>query len=292
MFSLQKNSLFSALSGILLSVLVGSCAPPTPATTTNEASKKLTTILIEELKYPAVVKAFPNTVWVYLPLDGNMLELKAAAATPPPTVQVQEGFAIQNLAVTSKEKIFDIEYDIASIRKYPKNSSYAFSYSEEFSKKYSEVRSSIFRAYADLAKPPDFFVILLADIKTGLEIKTLLYFGDLKRGMSDPSFSEEFQRRNITDEPAGDTEIIGDKEGRHVKFREVSWEEFIRLQIQAQIRFQYQQSSLTAPDDVRAAIQKITAQVMTTYNFTDFEAVQFKDLGNNETVTVPKDELL
>jgi len=147
------------------------------------------------------------------------------------------------------------------------------------------------QGYVPTAKVPDFYVIVLADIVTGLEVRTYIYLKDLLRGMTDLSFSEEYTRRLITDDPTGQTSIINDKTGRHLKTFDLTWPEFLTKQIVTRIKFKYAQSDFPPSDDTESEILKITAQTLNGYSFDEFSNVELTDLADNKSLVLDKTKL-
>jgi len=135
------------------------------------------------------------------------------------------------------------------------------------------------RIYSELDKDqiPDFFITLMADIKSGLITQMTFYIGDVIRAHHDPSFSEEYTRRIMSD-TYGDKNIIGDKEGRYVKYKEMTWPEFLTEQIQYRINYKYSRSAFPPGNDAKAEILLIVKKTIDGYSFDDFENIILKDL--------------
>lgn len=197
------------------------------------------------------------------------------------STQATEAYAIQYLDVNFAGQKFLVQYDIGKIKKYTKDPGYTSTYSDKYQEKQRNLLTSVFRAYADVPteQVPQFFVLVIADITKGLETKTIFHFGDFKRAMSDQSFYEEFTRRTVSDEPKGNTTIIGDSEGRHLEITEVTWPEFLSKQIQYRIRVKYQYSSFPPGPNTPQEIADIAAAVTGAYNFTEYSGIVLEDLN-------------
>ncbi len=275
-------------AAFLLLALAGCANPPAAAVSLSQADEKFAALCRDEMKYPVVIKRAPNTVWIYLPMEENIFDFKASPKGPKMSTQATEGFAIQYLDVNFAEEKFLVQYDINKIKKYTKDLGYASNYSGKYQEKQRNLLTTIFRAYADVPteQVPPFFVLVIADITKGLETTTIFNFGDFKRAMSDQSFYEEFTRRTVSDEPKGNTNIIGDTDGRHLEITEVTWPEFLSKQIQYRIRMKYQYSSFPPGPNTPQEIADIAAAVTGAYNFTDYSVIVLEDLDAGTKTTV------
>jgi len=130
---------------------------------------------------------------------------------------------------------------------------------------------------------PDFFVIVGADIVNGLEAQVLFNFEDLKRAYTDQSFYGEYAKRVISEQPYGNIEIIGDKKGNHVKYKSLSWPEFLAKQMVFRVNFKYQRSSFPPSNDTRLELLTIAADTVSAYQFKDFASIELQDLNAQTT---------
>lgn len=262
--------------------MIAGCAPPPVKTMPlSEADRKFAQLCREELKYPVVVQKLSQTVWIYLPIEDDIFSFRATDDGPKMSSQATAGFTIQYLDVSFADGKFIVRYDINKVKVYEKDLGYKSNYSEKYQEKQRSLLTAIFRAYADVPTTdvPPFFVLAIADIKSGIETKTIFYFPDFKRAMSDQSFYEEFTRRTVSDDPKGKADIIGDREGRHLTIREVTWPEFLSKQIQYRIRVKYQYSSFKPGENAEQEITDIVAQVTQAYDFNNYSGIVFEDLN-------------
>lgn len=284
---------------IFFFALITGCGQPVPpVTTVSAAHEKFLKICREEFTYPVVTReaGLPTgqaggTFWIYLPLEEDIFDFKATAKGPQGSSRSVSTSSIQFLEVDFKNERFEIRYDISPGRKYDKDPGYTSGYTENFQRKQQNLLTAIFRAYGEVEPPdkaPEFFVLVMADIRKGLETATLFHFPDFKRAMLDQSFYEEFIRRTVSEEPKGHAKIVGDRQGRHLKFAAVTWPEFLSKQIQYRIRLKYQYSSFPPGPDAREEILQIAREVLDLYGFKDFQSILLEDLGTGEMVEVEK----
>jgi len=290
---------FVTLLIIPLFVIVGcSKLSPPPVQTLSEAEKKFNQICQEEYNFTPVVFRLTNTVWIYIPLEQNIFEFKVSDKGPSSSTQASKSFAINYLEGQFANGQFMIQYDIGAVKKYAKDPGYSTSYTEEFQKKQRGILTAVFRAYAELPTDkrspdmaPDFFVLVIADIKTGLETKTIFYFPDFKRAMTDQFFYEEFTRRTVSDDPIGQNHIIDDRNGAHLNPTEITLPEFLAKQIVFRIRYKFQRSDFPPDGDIREEITKIISETLANYNFRDSESIELEDLTTGEKKIIEKQNL-
>ncbi len=293
--------------------------PPPPIGSRAAAQEELIRICREEYKYDIVVKQTNQTVWIYVPLKDNIIDFKAAPKSPFIST-AKKTWSIQRLESVYKDKTFVIDYDIAPTKKYQKDSGYQTTYSEEYNEKQRHLISAITRAYFDVGTvpgdvtyadaqknkthsdlvnayvktdaPPEFFVVVYADIKRGIITKTISFFDDMKRALSNPPdiTSEEYAKRYLY-EIAGDEAFIGDQTGEHLKIEEIHLPDFLAKQIANRINFQFLQSSFPPSEDIEKEILTIVAETTRLYKFNDFTAVKLRDQLNDKEYLFDKSQL-
>ena len=256
-----------------------------------EGYKKFIEICQNEYNLPVVVNPLKNTVWIYLPQKENILELKAAEQKSADSNQAKESVSIKFLDGKFTDGVFQLEYDIAPSKTYTQNYGYANQYSEPYQKNYRNLLTIIYRSFSDFPNSPDFFILVIADINNGIEIKTTLYLKDLLRGTSDQSFQEEYVKRMIVNYPVGNVDIVGDDTGGHINYQELTWPEFLIEQALYRLRFQYKQSSFPPSSDTKKEILQIIKETLEAYHFEDFDAIELNDLNTNSVEKIEKFQL-
>lgn len=291
------------LSFFCLLVLACSNSVKPPISSRPEAEKRFIQICQDDLHYNVVTRSLKNTFWVYLPIDHNMFDFKAKPKIPGFSTETPKPFALQYIDGEFTEKTFSIEYDIIPNMKSGKDHGYTTKYADDYTKKQNNILTAIFRTFSELEEkaidvqsdndilgPPDFFVIVIADVQRGIEIKNIFHTTDFKRYMTQSLPYEEYLKRYIT-QMNGDLSIIGDYQGRHLDYEEIQWPEFLTEQILARIRFKYQRSDFPPSDNHVQEILRIIAQTKQAYDFTDFDSIKFYDLRNGEKYLFGKSQL-
>jgi len=298
--------------------------------TLTKAQAQFLKIAKEELKYDVSVIPDGRTMWVYVPLNDGIIEFKPAPENQAPKAPTTESWSITFLEALfdRSTKTLAISYDIEMTRKHDQKLTYQNKYSEEYSTKQREVLIALTRAYFDVGQkiihapltvgneqapagnqvvenvkdnpmtpikddvPPEFFVMVFADIKNGVGIKAINYFPDMKMALSNPPAisNEEYIKRYVF-ELFGDEKIIGDKTGDRLKTEEIVLGDFLAKQIENRIKYQFTQSGFPPVGEVRDEIWTIVAETFRLYEFKDFNQIKLIDLKTQQESTYDKSQL-
>lgn len=320
-----------ALCFLFLSLGSCSKAPTAPKTITtlSQAQEYFLKICKEELKYDVTIIPDGKTMWVYVPINDGIINFRAASKNQAPKTETKTSWSINFLENTFENKNFIVRYDIAMTKKYDKSATYENKYSDEYNTKQREVLTALTRAYFDVGQKnieaplsvgnqrnsqtdsklvekmvrnpvtfpkdevaPEFFVMVFADIKSGIAIKSISYFNDMKMALSNPPAltSDEYGKRFVY-ELFGDEDLIGDKTGSRLKTEEMTLGNFLAKQIENRIKFQFTQSGFPPTGEVQDEIWNTIAETCRLYNFSDFEKIKLTDLQTEKESTFDKSQL-
>ena len=164
---------------------------------------------------------------------------------------------------------------------------------EKFQNSQRDLVMAVGRAFVDTDKKelPEFFVIVLADIKNGIMAKMTFAFKDLSRMMQDPFFQEEFMQRLIVDYPQGNAKIIGDKTGANLDIVDLTWTDFLAKQIVYRMNYRYTRSAFPPSSDPKQEILNAVADSFRSYEFKDYGGLILHDLAVKTTAQIPKSNL-
>lgn len=289
---LSRPAIFPHVPALFFLLSLAGCLPPSPPVQSlSEAGQKFLKICQEELKLNVLTRAYPHTLWIYLPAEQRLIDYKSTQDGPTKSKEAAENFVINYLDTYFSAEAFHIEYDIRKSIQYPVSYGYTSIYTDDYQEIQSQILTSLHRSYSGLGietdkepganteRPPDFIVLVAADIKTGIEIVSLFYYEDFKRAMTDPTSmpQDEFAKRNVT-ELQGQDSIIGDDRGKHVDYHDITWPEFVSKQIRQRVRFKYQHSDFKPTEDIEEEIMTIVAETIKAYNFTDFQTIKLYNL--------------
>jgi len=297
----------------------------------SEPEKKLVEMCKKDYGIDITLRRMANTLWVYVPTENPFLYLKVSEDGPKPAQPPDEALAIHFIDADyqNADGMFTVRYDIGKTKKSTEDDGYSIEYVESFSNLRRQIPTAIGRAFTDVEENektgqmqervegdvdygdsqkqashktlvqsyvktnpvPDFFVIVIADIKNGLESKMIFYFKDLRRGMTDPSFTEEYTRRIIAENITGNAAIIGDRLGRHVKFDNISWPKFLSKLIAYRVRYKFAMSSNTPSQEIDKEVLTVTATTLDIYPFSRYQWVAIKNLDTGQDFSYRKEDL-
>ncbi|MCD4781202.1 MAG: hypothetical protein K8S27_11750 [Candidatus Omnitrophica bacterium] len=292
----------------------------TPGITLDEANKKFIRLCEQTLEMTPVLRKEQNTLWIYFPMEGPILDIIPSPLGPSKSNQPTRKAAIKYLDVVYDQRAFVIEFDIAGEKSYPID----YGYTSGFSKIYQRIQSKVIEAtqqtyfeiekvpgdveykhplkkqthrrlvksYVKTDKAPEFLALVIADINKGIEVVSFLYLNDLKRVMSklQSITPEEYRRRYVT-ELRGGTQIVDDKTGSHIKYRPLPLSEFIARQIKNRIDYQYKKSSFPPHNVAKLEILNQTYQTMQAYAFKEYDKIYVYDLATSLEMEVTPEEL-
>lgn len=298
----------------------GSSVPSAQIKTLSQAQQKFLDVCKGEHKLTVHTKLFPHTFWIYVPVEHRLIDYKSTKDGPQKSNERSEKFALNYLDGNFKDGAFEFEYDISKAVSYSVSYGYSSLYTEEYQQTQQKILTTFYHSYAELygsskreeksfaertesfedfiksfgteSRPPEFVVLIIADVKKGIEITSLFTFQDFFKAMVDPYTmpQEEFSRRNVTD-IAGHDAILEDFEGKHVEAKDITWPEFLTKQIINRIRFKYQYSDFKPEEDPEQEVLRITARATDDYQFHDFSAVKLYNLATKTPYRFTPDQL-
>lgn len=259
-------------------------------------------------------------MWIYVPIEQRIVDVKATDKGPFKSKEPQEKLTVKYIDAVITEDAINMDYDIAMGKGYGKSYGYSQAYTKEYSKVQNNILMALKDSFFDVGKiagdvefvnvqknqshkklvnsyvktdnPPEFFVITISNIVKGIEIEILLNFDDYKKAMSPNPIipHEEYTKRYIT-EIRGNTSIISDLEGKHIDYRDITLKEFLGKQLTNRVNFKYSRSDFPPSNDTIQELLKITATTVRLYSFNNFISVNLKDLVTGDIKTITRAEL-
>lgn len=277
--SLAKSGQF--LNILLFGLILSSCTYSTSPTFSKEDIANATQdICKNEYKIDVRAKLVGQTLWVYLPLS----ELFSKADKPEKTT---ERFQIKQNAVNIGNDLVKTDYLINSTEE--KSGQQEYKFNKEASEKMNNVLQAVFRVILSMERHKkrevQFFCLIAADIKNGVIVQQLSYVLDLKKFLYRFISLTEYQHRSPQD-IFSSTEIIGDKEGMNIAYKDISLEDFIGQQIQYRIRLDFQKPEAAKGVNIDKEIIKIVVHTLKIYDFKDFSSAEITNLATNNKVVL------
>lgn len=234
----------------------------------------------KEYNIDVTAKLIGQTLWIYIPLE-DMFE---KSDKPEKFI---ERFVIEDNKKSFENKTLKIEYLIKNVA--DKEKSHDIKYSKDAMEKINNVWKALRRVLFSMGQAekggPQFICLVTADTKNGFEIKELFYIEDLKKVSYNFISWGEYQHRTIQD-TAISADIIGDKEGKHLVYKEITWEQFIINQIEHRIKLKFQKPEVEKNADIDKEILRIVASTLKIYGFRDFSSVELTNLLSNNKTTL------
>ena len=179
--------------------------------TPSEAEHKLVEFCRHEGSLVINTRRVGKTLWVYAPLTEPLFRLKPSPSHDNADKQ-KSPFAILFLEGSFDEaKNFAISYDMVRDVLPSKPTTYGSAYNEIYSKKHQLIFQGLQETFFNVppADAPDFVVVIMADVNSGVGARTIVYLPDYKAYVSEAIPPEEYYMRE-SNEVFGNEDLVGD----------------------------------------------------------------------------------
>ncbi len=275
----SKNLVKAGLKIIPFILFLSACSSSvTPSFLKDDITQAVVEICREEYALETVATLAGNTLWVYIPLE-NII------SRPEKPEKYIERFLLEDQESSLEEKILTVNYLVQPTAEQEKQQEMALdkSVNEKIFNVLQVIRRVLFSMGNAKEDIPQFFCIVTADIKNGFEIKQIFYFPDLKKLSYSFISQTEYQHRIIQD-TAISVQIIGDRTGSHLDYRDITLEEFITDQIQNRIKLKFQKPEVEANADIDKEVLKIVTYTLDAYQFTNFSLLEMNNLNTGKQI--------
>ena len=300
----MRRRLLSSLGFIVLSaaLVCSGCVKGVekkPSLNISEAQKKFEDKCIKDFNLHVRSRQVGRTFWVYLPIKDPIFDYEVQKEKPPADAKDTPNKYTVNFADGKfSNNIFSFEYDIIDKKK-SKDEDYGFSssYTDTYVKNQNNLFTAIYEIFLNLKASdknanPLFFVVVITDIKKGIETRSTFYLKDFMRYMSGDIPNDEYMKRFLGDRK-GSTAMIGDETGTHLKYTDMTMGEFLSKQIVNRIHFKFQYSDFPPKDmNFDNTVIGIVADTVKYYGFDDFTNVRLNNLRMNKKYLFDKSQLV
>ncbi|MCX5698788.1 MAG: hypothetical protein NTX01_03735 [Candidatus Omnitrophica bacterium] len=257
-----------------------------PSFLKEDITQAVKDICKKEYQLDTITKLSGSTLWVYLPLENIVTK-------PEKPEKYLERFFLEDKKNFLDEKILKVNYLIRPITEKEKQQEMTLdkSVNEKIFNVLQVIRRVLFSMGNSKQDIPVFFCIVTADIRNGFEIKQTFYFLDLKKLSYSFISQTEYQHRIVQD-TAISAQIIGDKTGSHLNYRDITLEEFIADQIQSRIKLKFQKPEVQASADIDKEVLKIITYTLDAYQFKDFAFVEMANLATEKKTILNQTAIL
>jgi len=258
----------------------------TPSFLREDISIAVKDICKKEYKLELSTKLVSQTLWVYMPLEDIVTKLEKPE-------KYIERFLVEDTKNTFSEGIIRVGYSIKPIaeKEVQQEMSLDKSVNEKIFNVLQVIRRVLFSTDNSKINNPLFFCIVTADIRNGFEMKQIFHLSDLKKLSYGFISQTEYQHR-IVQNTSVSTLIIGDTEGSHLDYQNITLEDFITSQIQNRIRIKFQKPEVEKNADINKEVLKIVTYTVNAYNFRNFSLLEMVDLLNARKITLNRAAVL
>lgn len=270
----SKSLVRAALKLIPFILFLSACTSSiAPSFLKEDISKAVKDICKKEYQLDIVTNLTGRTFWVYMPLENIITK----SAKPEKYI---ERFLVEDRKNQLDERILRVNYLIKPVPETEKQQE--MSLDKSVNTKIFNVLQVIRRVLFSMdnretKNNPLFFCIVTADIANGFELKQIFHCLDLKKLSYGFISQTEYQHRIVQDTGVS-AQIIRDKEGSHLVYRDITLEEFLADQIRGRIRMKFQKPEVEKNADIDREILKIVSLTLNTYAFKDFTLVEITNL--------------
>ena len=245
-----------------------------PSFLKEDISTAVKDICKKEYKLDLKTKLIGQTLWVYMPLE----DIVTKSEKPEKYI---EKFLVEDKKNALNEGILKVSYSIKPVAEKEVQQEMALDkkVNEKIINVLQVIRRVLFSTDNSRIGSPLFFCIVIADIRNGFEIKQIFHLSDLKKLSYGFISQTEYQHRIVQDTSVSAL-IIGDSEGRHLDYQNITLEDFIVGQIQNRIRIKFQKPEVEKNADIDKEVLKIIAYTVDIYNFRDFTILEMVNLLN------------
>jgi hypothetical protein len=276
----SKSLARAGLKLIPLILFLSACtSSTTPSFVKEDISRAVKDICKKEYHLDIITNLTGRTFWVYMPLENIVTK-------PPQPEKYIERFLVEEKRNRFDENVLRINYLIKPIPETEKQQE--MSLDKSINTKIFNILQVIRRVLFSIdnrqtKNNPVFFCIVTADTANGFELRQIFHLLDLKKISYGFISQTEYQHR-IVQETEVSGQIIGDKEGRHLTYSDVTLEDFLAGQIQGRIRMKFQKPEVEKNTDIDREIVKIVSLTLNTYAFKDFALVEMSNLDSGAKV--------
>jgi len=260
----------TGLSFFLVILITGCSSSTKPTYLRANIERDIQDICKKEYKLDITAKLVGQTLWIYLPIEGI---LENTSANKPQ--KYWERFEIKDNKSDFKNGLFQVTYNVKRVPE--KERVQETGYNKEALEKINDVWKVLRRIVFSMkeTEAPKFFFLVTSDIQYGFTIAEIFYFQDIKKVSYSLISMTEYQHRSINQMEIS-PQVIGDKEGKFLNYRDIPMEEFIAMQIENRIRLKFQKPEVDKNANIDKEVLKAVNDTLEIY-----DAKKYKVFLNN-----------
>jgi hypothetical protein len=282
----SKNSVRCGLNlSLILCFVAGCSSSTTPTYSKADVDKTIERILKDEYRIKVKSRLVGQTLWVYVPLEDILEKDKKPEKYP-------ERFRISENENELNSGYLILNYLIKPVPERQKKQEYKFSKaSMEKIGNVSEVLRRVILSMDPKARDGiKFFYLVAADIKNAFEIRELIYCRDMIKVVYKFISPGEYHHRVAYDSRQS-FKIVGDKEGRHLNYKNITMGEFITQQIKHRINLKFQKPEAKQGADIDKEIAGIIIETLKIYAFRKVDSAELNNLVTQNKIILKQAEI-
>jgi len=274
-----------AFSLLIIPLLPLSCSYKNPPTyLKQDLERNIKRLAKSEYGIDITVLVKENNIWVYLPVKDILI--KSTNPKKDTKKAVTSGLTVESCKTNIENGAIEVEYLInAKPEDKPEteNQYENLEYNKEVGKKVNNILKVLQRVLFSIEEPESFnhtfLNLIIADIKSGIVVKQILYYMDLKKFFYGRISAEELQER-IIQRVSIVNEIIDDKSGVTIlsKAENIKMKDFIAAQIKQRIELKF--AKLTGKEqeiNTDEQVRNIVIAAIKNYEFYDFTEIKLRN---------------
>jgi hypothetical protein len=270
----------AAVVSLFCLFIFGCSAPPAPTYTKDKIERTFQKLMKQEYSIDCRVKLAGGTLWVYVPVQ----DLFEKSQKPE---RVKEQFEIQENKSALRSGVFHVSYLIRPIPEQEKLQEYGFNKKEmeKINHSWEVLRRIVFSMDRGERDQIQFYCIIGADIKNGLQLSETIYYKDMLKVLYRFISPDEYHHRIIVDTRLSPA-IIGDRLGLSVDYRDISLFQFLCDQIEHRVNLKFQKPEVSHGADIDKEIIKTIKDTLRIYEFDNFRSAELFNLFTNKRTVI------
>ncbi len=260
--------------------LVAGCSSSTQASfQKKDVPAAIVKIAADEYQTDIKARLAGSTLWLYVPLD----KMFDKADKPE---KYSEKFQIAKNEVEFEKEWLRSVYSIKVIPVKENKQEYKIekTAAEKMQNALKILRRVIFSTDKNQQEDIKFYVIAAGDLNSGVEIRQLLYYRDLKKVSYGLLSFGEFQHR-VVQETFLNPAVIKDRTGKHLEYTDMTLADFVAKQISYRIKLKFSKPEVEQTADIDREVAKIISETLRIY---ELDTVKMVELTNEVLKRVQK----
>ena len=289
----SKSLARTALSLLFTASLLAGCSSPPLASYSKEyVQNAIHNAAAQEYRIDCRARFAGDTLWIYLPVEDIFIPAKGKPQKNLELFTVD--YCKANYAAKGLDDTITLEYLVKPVHE-KQISNPPYQYNKEVSERISKLSKVALRVLHDTGYSQQekvrFLCMVVADIKNGFEIKEIMYYPDLKKLSYGIMDSYEYTHRTIQDYNVAPQQIIGDRKGMHLDWKEITMREFILKQIEQRVRLKFRKPEVKQDKDIDKEIVATAIYTIRNYNFRNFDRMEFDNLLSNTKIVLTRKQV-